>query len=92
MRKIRSSLRRQYAIINALIDIERPTIKKIHAVTGIPITTLKRHLYSLASDFGMEIMYTKSNKDSADTGYYMIVEWGVIDKNAFTLKFGSIKD
>lgn len=87
----RASLRKQYAIINALMDIEHPNIKKIHDVTDIPITTLKRHLYSLSADFGMDIVYTKRNNLHNDNGYFMIIEWGIIDRNSFIVKYGDIK-
>lgn len=75
------SLARKLSLIRALCTLERPAFTDLTDATGLPKSSLQRHLDELRKDYRMTITYRRS-KDHPK-GYYLIEDWGLFDKQVF---------
>lgn len=79
----RNEIERKLEIINAISSRERPTMRDIHEVTKIPVSTIKRLIKQIHTDFGVEIVFVGERGRTAvhgGSGYYSIYAWGVIER------------
>lgn len=82
---------RKYAIISALSKLEKPSLRDLHRETKIPEPTLKRQLMIIREEFGMKILFVReSTGERGATGYYMLADWGIVDRSAFLRLFGQL--
>jgi len=85
-----ADVKRKYSIIAAITNHSAPKLLDIAQVTGIPLSSVKRQLAQLRTDFAMDIRFIPDPTQKGRTGHYYIYEWGVIDRTKFLLKYGSI--
>lgn len=84
-------MRRKYAIINALSTLEKPSLRDLQHRTQIPESTLKRQLKLLRAEFAMSILFVReANGVPGASGYYLLTDWGILDRSAFMRNFGAI--
>lgn len=89
--KISQDTKRKFELINALSSLRRPSLKDLHEKTKIPISTLKRQLGSLREEYGMTIIFvSEPTGEKGPRGYYMITNWGIIDRAEFIKRYGNL--
>lgn len=81
---------RKYLIIAAIALHDAPTLADISLMTGIPQSSLKRHIAQLRADYGMEIEFVISAQNKSRAGYYLIKNWGVLSREEFLFRHGAI--
>lgn len=76
---ISDDIKRSYEI---LLSIEQGdnTLAQIEFVTGIPRSSLKRYLRKIQENFAVKIEFKRVAINGL-SGYYEIIEWGVINKS-----------
>ncbi len=86
--------RRKYVIIDALTRLDKPSISALIEETKIPEPTLKRQIGLLRKEYQMDIRFVRSPEATGKgrTGYYMIVDWGIINRTAFMSAYGGKTD
>ncbi|MCB5162628.1 helix-turn-helix domain-containing protein [Marinomonas algarum] len=82
--EVSNDIKRKFDIINALSKVDKPTLSYLHHETNIPESTLKRQLAALRICFGMRIMFVREpDGNRGAVGYYILADWGVIDRDEF---------
>ena len=81
---------RKYAIIDALVRLEKPTMKDLIDATNIPEPTMKRQIALLRKESLMDIRFvrTENTQGRGKSGYYFIADWGIINPTKFISEFG----
>ena len=90
--ELSAETRRKYAIIASIANHNTPTLADIIRLTDIPESTVKRQIAQLRLDYEMDIRFV-TDSESANkgrTGHYHILDWGVLDRAEFLVRFGSI--
>lgn len=89
--KISSDMRRKLDLIRVLSTAEQPSIHDLHRETKIPEPTIKRQLAAMRREFGMRILFVRdTGGERGATGYYMLMDWGIIDQDAFHRRYPEI--
>ncbi|AIJ10657.1 Hypothetical protein ETEE_p1066 (plasmid) [Edwardsiella anguillarum ET080813] len=89
--KISQDMKRKFALVNALSKAEKPSLQDLHKFTDIPESTIKRQLSSLRDEFGMNILFVReSTGERGATGYYILTDWGILDRKAFITRYGNL--
>ncbi|MGB1320173.1 MAG: helix-turn-helix domain-containing protein [Vibrio gallaecicus] len=89
---ISKDMKRKFDLINALSRIQRPSLHSLHQTTKIPESTIKRQLASIRTEFGMRILFVReSGGERGTSGYYMLTNWGVIDRDEFFKHYMKLK-
>lgn len=89
---IPKATRRKFLLINALVHLSKPTIEDLHRETGISITALRRHISALRTEFKCDVRYVHpAGRSPADSGHYVLLSWGILDRKKFLGYFGSLK-
>lgn len=86
--KLSMSTQRKYLLINALVDLEKPSLNDLYRATGIAIPSLRRHLQRLRTDFKLNIRYVSEGRRGE--GHYLLTGWGILDPNKYQANFGSL--
>ena len=80
---------RKFKLVNALSKLDQPSLQDLHMETGIPESTIKRQLAMLRDEFDMKILFIRQSKGTRGAaGYYMITDWGIVDRDKFILRHG----
>ncbi|WP_211831056.1 helix-turn-helix domain-containing protein [Kistimonas asteriae] len=87
--EISQDAEKKYAIINAIF-CKKPSLDDLHGLTGIPKITLKRQIALLRNDYKMDIQFVRNTGVRGKTGYYLIVDWGIINKARFLANFSGV--
>lgn len=74
---------RKYDLIYALATLPNPDIQLLQKTTDIPVSTLKRQLGILRSDFGMHIEFLRDPGKRGGSGQYVVTDWGIVEKDKF---------
>lgn len=77
---IPNDLRRKYDLIYHLYKAEKPTLRDLEALTGIPQSTIKRQLKTLKSEYGVKVLFIRDVHARGMSGYYVMSSWGVFDR------------
>lgn len=86
--KISNEMKRKFELINFLSRTEKPSLHDLHKATGIPESTIKRQLAAIRNEFGMKILFVReTGGERGATGYYMLTDWGIIDREEFIKHF-----
>lgn len=88
--ELSADTKRKYAIIAAIATHNTPSLADISQLTGIPVSSLKRQIAQLRTDYGMDIRFVPDGHNKGRTGHYHIYEWGVLDRTEFLVRYGSI--
>ncbi|MBS9424192.1 helix-turn-helix domain-containing protein [Photorhabdus caribbeanensis] len=89
--KISRDMKRKFALVNALSKMEKPSLLGLHKATKIPESTIKRQLSTLRYEFGMSILFVReSTGERGATGYYMLTDWGIIDRSSFLNRYSQL--
>tara|TARA_B100001059_G_C17839759_1_gene591359 strand:+ start:16666 stop:16962 length:297 start_codon:yes stop_codon:yes gene_type:complete len=89
---ISKDMKRKFDLINALSRTKRPSLHTLHQATKIPESTIKRQLASIRTEFGMRILFVReSGGERGTSGYYMLTNWGVIDRDEFFKHYINLK-
>jgi hypothetical protein len=84
--KLSQDISRKYELINALSKLDKPSLRDLHIQTVIPESTIKRQLVALRNDFGMKVIFVREVTGTRGmTGHYMIMDWGVFDREKLLL-------
>ncbi|MFC6674057.1 helix-turn-helix domain-containing protein [Marinobacterium aestuariivivens] len=82
--KISNDMKRKFDLINVLSRSEKPSLHDLHQATKIPESTIKRQLSAIRSEFGMKVLFIRdTGGERGATGYYILTDWGIIDRDAF---------
>ena len=90
MVELSADTKRKYTIIAAIATHNTPTLLDISQLTGIPVSSLKRQIAQLRSDYSMDIRFVSNGQKKGRSGHYHIYEWGVLDRTEFLVRFGTI--
>ncbi|MFC1337320.1 MAG: helix-turn-helix domain-containing protein [gamma proteobacterium symbiont of Clathrolucina costata] len=90
MAELSADTKRKYTIIAAIAKHNTPTLADISQHTGIPVSSLKRQISQLRTDYGMDIRFVPGGHNKGRTGHYHIYDWGVLDRTEFLVRYGSI--
>ncbi|MEW8389530.1 MAG: hypothetical protein AB2660_18595 [Candidatus Thiodiazotropha sp.] len=90
MEKLSADTRRKYSIIAAIATHNTPNLAYISKITGIPVSSLKRQIAHLRTDYCMDIRFVLDEHNKGRTGNYHIYKWGILDRREFLLRYGSI--
>jgi hypothetical protein len=84
-------MKRKFDLINQLSKTDRPRLYDLHKATGIPESTIKRQLAAIRADFDMTILFVRDPGDGerGNTGYYMLTDWGILNRSAFIKRFSA---
>lgn len=83
---------RKFAIIRALEELEKPSLQNISEETDIPVGTVKRQLTAIRTEFKVHILFIRDpTEPRGASGYYSLVDWGIIDRDEFLRHFGGAK-
>ncbi|MGL5336208.1 MAG: helix-turn-helix domain-containing protein, partial [Enterovibrio sp.] len=89
--KISQDMMRKFALVNALSKTEKPSLQDLHEMTNIPQSTIKRQLSALREEFGMDILFVrKSSAERGAAGYYMLINWGILNRSSFLNRYGNL--
>ena len=89
--KISQDMKRKFALVNALSKTEKPSLQDLHKATEIPESTIKRQLSALRDECGMNILFVReSTGERGATGYYMLTDWGILDRSSFLNRYGKM--
>lgn len=82
--KISKDMKRKFDLINVLSKTHKPSLHVLHRETKIPESTIKRQLATIRAEFGMRILFIRdSDGERGASGYYMLTDWGIIDRDEF---------
>ncbi|KGH23583.1 helix-turn-helix domain-containing protein [Comamonas thiooxydans] len=74
---------RKFDLIFALATIQKPDIQVLQRATDIPVSTLKRQLSHLRTNFGIHIEFQRTSGTHGGSGHYAVTDWGMIEKERF---------
>lgn len=89
--ELNQNTQRKYLIIDSLVRLEKTSLTDLHKETGIPEATLKRQINLLRKEYQMDIQFVRHENTAGKSGYYVLVDWGIIDSNKFLSSFGGLK-
>lgn len=82
--KISQDMKRKFDLVHVLSRRDKPSLQDLHKETNIPESTIKRQLSTLRIEFGMTILFVReSNGERGAVGYYMLTDWGILDRTSF---------
>jgi hypothetical protein len=91
--KLSRDTQRKYQIIAAIASSNTPSIQDVATITQIPVSSIKRLLGQIRNDFDMDIRFVPDAEETKGrTGYYHIIDWGLLDRNEFLLRHGERHD
>ena len=82
---------RKYQIIDSLVRLDKPSLADLHRETSIPEPTLKRQIALLRKEYQMDIQFIRHEGAVGKSGYYVLVDWGIIHPDRFLTNFGGLK-
>jgi hypothetical protein len=89
--KISQDMKRKFTLVNSLSKMEKPSLQELHKATEIPESTIKKQLSALRNEFGMSILFVReSTGERGMTGYYMLSDWGILDRSSFLNRYGKL--
>ncbi|MDD7804153.1 MAG: helix-turn-helix domain-containing protein [Endozoicomonas sp. (ex Botrylloides leachii)] len=89
--ELNQDTQRKYLIIYSLVSLNRPSLADLHNETSIPEATLKRQIALLRKEYQMDIQFVRHKKTVGKSGYYVLVDWGIIHPDKFLTSFGGLK-
>lgn len=84
---------RKFAVIAAVASLDKPTMKEIEAMTGIPSVSVRRLMMEIREEFNMDLVFVRNlhrkgeNLGIGKRGYYSIEKWGILNKREFLAKY-----
>ncbi|EHY9845554.1 MULTISPECIES: helix-turn-helix domain-containing protein [Vibrio] len=89
--KLSQDMSRKFELVNALSKLDKPSLHDLHSETKIPESTIKRQLAMLRDEFDLKIIFIRESRgERGATGYYMITDWGILDREKFILRHGKL--
>ena len=82
---------RKYLIIDCLARLNKPSLADLRRETSIPEVTLKRQMALLRKEYQMDIQFVRHKNALGNSGYYVLVDWGIINPDKFITSFGGLK-
>ena len=89
MKGLSTDTQKKYKIIVAIAS-GNLSLNELINITKIPKSTLKRQISQIRSDLDVSINFTSFQNTRGRSGHYHILSWGILDRNSFLLKHGSI--
>lgn len=83
-------IRRKFAIMCAFGRYELLSSADLVEKTGIPDITIKRQIVKLNNEFKMKIVFERGKGSVGKSGFYSVLDWGIIDKDRFMLIYGAL--
>lgn len=80
---ISSDTKRKFDLIYHLSKADKPTLKDLASLTGIPITSIKRQIRAIRQDYGMQVIFVRDVHARGVVGHYVLADWGIFDNVAF---------
>ena len=87
---ISQDTQKKYEILSAMALLNKPTLADIVHATGIASSTVKRQIGLLRKEYRMDLQFIReATGKRGKSGYYIIVDWGIINPKEFLKEFGS---
>lgn len=74
-------------VVAAIDTLDLPYVDAVSKHTGIPVSTVKRYIAVARSDLKMEIPYVQRRSKAGEKGFYMIAEWGVLERHRTVIEY-----
>jgi predicted ribonuclease YlaK len=88
MGALMDNLSKLLRVVASVDTLDFPHVEAVSQHTGIPVSTVKRYIAVARSDLKMEISYVQRRSKAGEKGFYMISEWGVLERHRTVIEYG----
>jgi hypothetical protein len=87
-----SSIIKLMRVVACIEQLDYPHVDAISRNTGIPLSSVKKYIIAARNELKMEIVYVQRRSKIGEKGFYLISEWGVLERHRTLIEYGLKKD